>query len=346
MERTAFAWRHGAAVDAFAAGRQEVVAAWNELREGTRAEGDVVALGDTCRETLHRHAALVRQAEPFRACPEAFASLLAERACIGRADLEEFEALHERAWRHRRAATMRQTHRARRETERQVFRAETREDVRLTHEGAVEAASLVPPDWFDPVPPSTDAGHAETRAEAAWEAREDPAPPALEPPKPEWRSAWEPVIGEWNALIDRARQSGTIAFYAEGYAGLIPRIREFKENPDVPADKREALVPLLENHESQTAARKRIEEFLADTGRQGNRRVDLEEAVDERGMAVTQVHGYGEWRGTVNRLLREGKMILKDRLCGPHLDRVSSVRRLVPTALYKKQFIQDITVVW
>ena len=45
VQRTAFAWRHGAAVDAFAAGRQEVVAAWDELRERSRAEGDVVALG-------------------------------------------------------------------------------------------------------------------------------------------------------------------------------------------------------------------------------------------------------------------------------------------------------------
>ena len=35
VRRTAFAWRHGAAVDAFAAGRQEVVAAWDELRART-----------------------------------------------------------------------------------------------------------------------------------------------------------------------------------------------------------------------------------------------------------------------------------------------------------------------
>ena len=71
VRRTAFAWRHGAAVDAFAAGRHEVLASWDELRARTRADGDAVALGDTYRETLHRHAALLRQAEPFRARPEA-----------------------------------------------------------------------------------------------------------------------------------------------------------------------------------------------------------------------------------------------------------------------------------
>ena len=193
VQRTAFAWRHGAAVDAFAAGRREVVAAWDELRERSRAEGDAVALGDTYRETLDRHAALLRQAEPFRARPQAFAPLLAERARIGRGDLEEFEALHERARRHRRAATMRQTHRARRETERQVFPAETREDVRPAHEGTVEAASLVPPDYLESVPPPTAEDHAEARAGAAWAAPKNLAPPVAEPPKPDWRSAWEPV---------------------------------------------------------------------------------------------------------------------------------------------------------
>ena len=301
VQRTAFAWRHGAAVDAFAAGRQEVVVAWDALRERSRAEGDVVALGDTYRETLDRHAALLRQAEPFRARPEAFASLLAERARIGRGDLEEFEALHDRARRHRRAATMRHTHRARRETERQVSQEETREDARRAHGEAVEAAR---------------------------KTREDLAPQTPEPPKPNWRSAWQPVIGEWNALIDRARQSGTIAFYMTGYSELIPRIRELKENPDVPADRRESLVPLLENHERQVTVRKRVEDFLDATGRHGNRRNALEESADERGVTITQTPDYGQWRGTADRLLREGKAILADRICGPHLDRVSSARRL------------------
>ena len=326
VHRTAFAWRHGAAVDTFAAGRQEVVAAWDELRERSRAEGDAVALGDTYRETLDWHAALLRQAEPFRARPEVFAPLLAERARIGRGDLDEFEALHDRARRHRRGATMRQTHRARRETERQVSPAETHEDVRPPHEGAVEAASIVPPDWFASVPPPTDQDHAEARAETAREARESPAPSAPEPP--DWLSAWEPVIREWNALIDRARQSGTTAFYVKGYSELIPRIRELTENPDVPADRRASLAPLLENHARQVAARKRVEDFLEATGRHGNQRFNLDEAADERGVTITQTPDYGKWRGTADRLLQEGKAILADRICAPHLDLVSSVRRL------------------
>ncbi|MCY4550025.1 MAG: relaxase domain-containing protein, partial [Defluviicoccus sp.] len=45
-------WRHGAAVDAFAAERGEVLAAWDELRARAREEGDAVALSPVFRETL------------------------------------------------------------------------------------------------------------------------------------------------------------------------------------------------------------------------------------------------------------------------------------------------------
>ena len=115
IRRTAFGWRHARTVAAFADGRREVLAAWDALRERTRVEGDSVALGREFGETLARHAALLKQAGTFRARPDEYAALLAERGGIGRRDLDAFEQLHARARRHRRAATMRQVHRARRE---------------------------------------------------------------------------------------------------------------------------------------------------------------------------------------------------------------------------------------
>ena len=334
VQRTALAWRHGAAVDAFASGRQEVLASWDALRERSRAEGDVVVLSDPYRETLDRHAALLRQAEPFRARPEAFVSLLAERARIGRGDLEEFEALHERARRHRSAATMRQIHRTRRETERQASQAETQQDMRPAHGETIEVASLVPPDWIASVPPPTEDDLAEMRAEAAWEALEDLTPPAPESPKPDWRSVWEPVIGEWNALIERARRSGTIAFYTKGYAELIPRIRELAERTDLPVGKREPLVRVLENRERYVAARKRVERFLDAAHRHRDQRFALEEAADGAGVAVTQTPECNQWRGTADRLREEGQAILAGRgAFGPHLDNISAARELAETAL-------------
>ena len=334
IHRTVFAWRHGAAVDAFAVGRQEVVAAWDELRERTRSDSDAVALGDTYRETLDRHAALLRQAEPFRARPEAFAPLLAERADIGHGDLEEFEMLHDRARRHRRSAVMRETHRTKRQTDRQVSQAETHRDVQPVHREAVEAASPVPPDWFASVPPPTEEDLDEMRAEAAGRALEDLTPPAPEPPKPDWRHAWDPVIGEWNALIDHARQSGTIEFYTAGYADVLARMQVLAETPGIPSDKRAQVDRLLENRDRHLAARKRVEEFRSATGRHGDRRAALEEAADEAGVALTQVPGYGKWRGTADRLVQEGEAILAGRgAFGPHLDNIPAARERAETAL-------------
>ena len=110
IRHAALGWRHGAAVDAFAAGRGEVLAAWEELRVRTRAEGEAVALRREFRETLDRHAALLKQAAPFRAGPRTFGRLLAERAGIGLKDLDAFEALHARAGAYRRSATMKAAH--------------------------------------------------------------------------------------------------------------------------------------------------------------------------------------------------------------------------------------------
>ena len=115
IRRTAFGWRHARTVAAFADGRREVLAAWDALRERTRLDGDAVALGREFGETLARHAALLRQAGTFRARPDDYAALLAGNGGIGRRDLDAFEQLHAKARRHRRAATMRQVHRARRE---------------------------------------------------------------------------------------------------------------------------------------------------------------------------------------------------------------------------------------
>ena len=120
VRRTAFGWRHAQTVAAFADGRQEVLAAYDDLRERTRTQGDAVALGGAFRETLNRHAVLLKQAETFRARPDDFASLLAERGGIARKDLDAFEELLARARRHQRAATMRHVHRIKKEAEQEA----------------------------------------------------------------------------------------------------------------------------------------------------------------------------------------------------------------------------------
>ena len=100
-------WRFGAAVDAFAAERSDVLAAWDDLRARVRDEGEAVALSPAFRETLDRHGALMKQAASFRARPRTFERLLSERAGIGDGELQELRVVHARAGSYLRSAAAR-----------------------------------------------------------------------------------------------------------------------------------------------------------------------------------------------------------------------------------------------
>ena len=224
IRRTAFGWRHAQAVSTFAAGRAEILAAYDDLRERTRTQGDTVALGPAYQETLTRHSALLKQAAAFRARPDDFASLLAERGGIGRRDLDAFEDLHTRARRHRRAATMRYVHRIKREAEQgpeQQPGPELRqgelplEDDHTALDGRAEAvertATTVPS--RSPAATTADAGAPATDAETA---------------KPDWVEPYEALRRDWNNLIERVQQTGETIFYAKGYADMMPRMQALR----------------------------------------------------------------------------------------------------------------------
>ena len=140
IRRTAFGWRHAQAVASFVDGRRQVLVAYDDLRERTRTQGDTVALSGAFQETLSRQTVLLKQATAFRARPDDFASLLAQRGGIGCKDLDAFEELHTRARRHRRAATMRYVHRIKREAEQQGLEPERRQGMLPLEGGAIEAA--------------------------------------------------------------------------------------------------------------------------------------------------------------------------------------------------------------
>ena len=194
VRRTAFGWRHGQAVASFVDGRKEVLAAYDDLRERTRTQGDAVALSGAYRETLTRHAMLLKQAEAFRARPDDFASVLSQHGGIGRKDLDAFVELHARARRHRRAATMRHVHRIKREAEQEAQqpKPELRQGELALESGRAEAsrradtvtrdtAGMQPPDrgakparHVGTVPPVGAADYAWAHAATA---QEDVPPP-------------------------------------------------------------------------------------------------------------------------------------------------------------------------
>ena len=136
-------WRHGAAVDAFAAERTEVMAAWDELRRKVRDQGDAVALSSVFRETLYRHRALMEQAASFRRRPQVFERLLAERAGIGQGEIEEFRKQHARAGKYLQSVSARAAHRVRQDAGRQDAkrRDAPREEAGIAEAVAAEAVA-------------------------------------------------------------------------------------------------------------------------------------------------------------------------------------------------------------
>ena len=319
IRRTAFGWRHAQAVSTFAAGREEILAAYDDLRERTRTQGDTVALGPAYQETLTRHSALLKQAAAFRARPDDFASLLAERGGIGRKDLDAFEDLHTRARRHRRAATMRYVHRIKREAEQgpeQQPGPELRqgerplEDDHAALDGRAEAvertATTVPS--RSPAATTADAGAPATDAETA---------------KPDWVEPYEALRRDWNNLIERVQQTGETIFYAKGYADMMPRMQALEDNRDIPAETRAPMIRALENHQRDLSARKYVADYLDAAERHMGNHAVLQSAAESLGIPIAKVPDHPDWRQEAERLAAAGEAILSDKEAyGVHLDHI------------------------
>ena len=273
VRRTAFGWRHAQTVSSFVDGHRQILAAYDDLREQTRIEGDAVALSGAYRETLTRHAVLLKQAETFRARPDDFASLLSERGGIARKDLDAFEHLHARARRHRRAATMRHVHRMKKEAEQEAQqpKPELRQGELALEGGRAEAprrADTVTRDTAGMQSPDRDATPRPDTSTPFRRSKPKITPGHLprprrrmcrrldqDPPKPDWYAPYEALQQDWSELIERVRQTGEPLFYAKGYADMIPRIQALAENPDIPAETRAPMIEALENHQRDLSAR-------------------------------------------------------------------------------------------
>ena len=296
IRHAALCWRHGAAVDAFAAERGEVLTAWDELRERTRAVGDAVALSPAFRETLDRHAALLKQAAPFRARPRTFDRLLAERAGIGRQDLDAFEALHARAGTYRRSTALKAA---------QIRR--------------MEAA----PEQERTVAPVT----AEAAAQAVTRSTEaNAAPKPVDTAAPDWRALYDALQQrDWNDLVDRATQPDLPLLLVEGYDDLIRRVRALAEHPEVAETERNVLAKLIDYHDGESAARDTVRDYLAAAERHVVACEPLRRVAGNPGIHLSEVAGYTEWTGEARRLAETGKAILKDEdSYAPWLDTIAA----------------------
>ena len=309
IRRTAFGWRHAQAVSTFAAGREEILAAYDDLRERTRTQGDTVALGPAYQETLTRHSALLKQAAAFRARPDDFASLLAEHGGIGRKNLDAFEDLHTRARRHRRAATMRYVHRIKRE--------------------AVQGPEQQPgPELRQGELPLEDDhaaldGRAETVERTATTADAGTSAPDVETAKPDWVEPYEALRRDWNNLIERVQQTGEPIFYAKGYADMMPRMQALADNRDIPAETRAPMIRALENHQRDLSARNFVADYLDAAERHMANHAALQSAAESLDIPIAEVPDHPEWRQEADRLAAAGEVILSDKEAyGVHLDHI------------------------
>ena len=311
-----------------------------------------MALGPTYRETLTRHAVLLKQAETFRARPDDFGPLLAERGGIARKGLDAFEDLHVRARRHRRAATMRHVHRIRKEAEQDVQqpKPELRQGELSLEGGRAEAprpVDTVTPDTTGKQSPDRDAAEARLidsvpPAEAedypwvhAAAAQEDvsspdqypatkPANSAITTPntaapltdvesaKPDWYAPYEALQRDWSEMIERVRQTGEPLFYTNGYADIIPRIKALAENVDIPAETRALMIETLQNHQRDLTARRYVEDYIAATERHMDTHASLLRVADGLGVRIVQVSDHMGWRQEAGRLMDTAETILGD----------------------------------
>ena len=291
-------WRHGAAVDAFAAESTEVMAAWDELRQRARVEGDAVALSPSFRETLDRHGALMKQAASFRRRPQVFERLLVERAGIGNGEIEAFRKQHARAGSYLRSATARAAHRARQDAKRQDAPREEAGIVEAVAAEAIAAGSAAPAAGSAPeqaLPPRT--------PEAAAPSPEHDAPP-------DWRTLYRELQRDWNVLVALAEEPDLPLPLMESYDALILRVHALADRPDLSERARSVIDGLLEYHEDETAARETAEGFLAAAERHVGTYNVLEGHAVERGLPVDRLDAWPEWREAAEMLAATGKAIL------------------------------------
>ena len=323
-------WRHGAAVDAFAAERNEVLAAWDELRERAREEGEAVALNPAFRETLDRHGALMKQAASFRARPQVFGRLLSERASIGEGELQELRDVHARAGSYLRSAAARAAHAARRDAEAESGRArrdEERAPEPARHDASAAAQTARP-----------DRPAAQTKQNAG--GKTAPVRPAPEAPaRSETRvdlsqDAYRRLRRDWRVHRRRAELQGVHAFDLDGAAALVGRIAAFAGSERLTAETRAALRQIVGHYRAHAATRDRLREYFRDVERHWKTYDTIMGRARIRDLRPEELPSWPGWLERNEALLRAGRAILGDPAAhGLYLDRAEDARERLQETL-------------
>ena len=315
-------WRHGATVDAFAAERGEVMAAWDELRGRVRDEGDAVALSPAFRETLNRHGALMKQAASFRARPRTFERLLSDRAGIGDGELQELRDVHARAGSYLRSAAAKAA-RARQDTEAESKQA--RRDGEPAPEPARQTASAA--ETAHPDRPAAQTSQ-DTGRKTAVVRPAAPEPARSEAPGPDLsQAAYRQVRRDWRAHLLRAGRQDEHRFDLEGAAALVERFAAFAGSEELAAETRARLEEIVGQYRAHAAARDRVRDWLRDADRHWLRYRTISHRARDLDVPLREQRSWPIWLERNERLLRDGRAILDDPATyGPHLDHIEDGR--------------------
>ena len=258
-----------------------------------------MALSPSFRETLDRHGALMKQARMFRARPQVFERLLAERAGIGGREIEEFREQHSRAGKYLRSVRARTSHAARQDA--------LHEEQGIVEAIAAEGAAIASEPAPEPIAPSRPAVEVPT----------DPDRDA----HPDWRTLYQELKRDWNELVARSEEPDLPLLLMDGYDTLIRRVRTLAAHSDLSESACDVLDELIEYHDEETVLRETAEGFLESAESHVEAYMALEHQAGERGIPVAHLDAWPEWRDAAQMLATTGKAVLvNDERYGAYLD--------------------------
>ena len=237
--------------------------------------------------------------------PQVFERLLAERAGIGKGEIEELAEVHARAGRYLRSAVSKAAH--------AVPQDAKHEEVGLAEAIAAEisapAAEPAPEDGTVPFRPS-----AERQSDL----------PASEHSE----AAYRQLRFDWRRHVGRSERAGMSAFDLDGAPELIRRIEDFAGEQELPVEPRRQLQDLIERYNRHVEAGARVEEWLRDADRHSRRYRSIFRRAQALDVAPDTLRPYRDWLQRNERLLRDGRAILDDpETYDVHLDRIEDARR-------------------
>ena len=129
-------------------------------------------------------------------------------------------------------------------------------------------------------------------------------------------ASYRRLRNHWNDHMARAESRNAHPYEIEGYAPLIETIQQLRDRPHLDATARNALSPVLSEHNQVEQARTDIDTYLSDTQDAFSSLASLKKVAEEfekLDVKLEDIGSYVEWRDSAREFAAAGKEILADR---------------------------------